>query len=95
VKESLKVNESKNGLIVDVFVKPNCSKFGLVVEGEELIVCSTEEPTKGKVNREIVKELTRLLGRRVQIVFGLTSRQKKILIENYRKKDIETFLSEQ
>ncbi len=88
----MKMNESKDSLIVDVFVKTNCAKFGLIVE-EDLVVCSTEEPTKGKVNKEIMKELTRLFGRRVQIISGLTSKQKKILIENYRKNDFETFLS--
>ena len=89
----MKVNESKGGLIVDIFVKPNCTRFGLKIDEEELTVCSTEEPTKGRVNREIVKELTKLLGHRVQIVSGLTSRQKKILVENYAKEDLEKFLS--
>lgn len=87
MKELLKVNESKNGLITVVFVKPNCAQFSLKMEGEELIVCSTEEPTKSKVNKEIVKELTRFFGHKVQIISGLTSRQKKILIENYGKQD--------
>jgi uncharacterized protein len=89
----LKTNETKDGLIIDVFVKPNCAQFSMKIEGDKLVVCSTEEPTKGKVNKEIVKELTRFFGKRVQIVSGLTSRQKRVLIEDYAKEDFSTFLS--
>ena len=92
MKYMVNVHEAKDGLLIDLFVKTNCTKFGLKIEGEELMVYSTEEPTKGKVNREIVKELTRLLKHQVQIVAGLTSRRKKILIENCGKKDFEMFL---
>jgi len=90
----LKINEFKNGLIINVFVRPNCPQFGLKVEGDELMVYSTEEPMKGRVNKELVRELTRIFGYRVQIVSGLTSRQKRILIENCRKKDFLALLSE-
>ena len=93
MKKLLKNSESKDGLIVDVFVKPNCGQFSLKIEGDELIVCSTEEPLKGKVNKEIVKELTRFFGHRVQIVSGLTSRQKRVLIENYTKEDFSALMS--
>jgi len=93
VKKLLKTSESKDGLIIDVFVKPNCAQFSLKIEEDELIVCSTEEPMKSKVNKEIVKELTRFFGHRVQIVSGLTSRQKRVLIENYTKEDFSALMS--
>src|SRR5512136_2486871 len=60
VHNGMKLVETKDGTIVEVFVKPNQPKFKITLEGEEVIVLSTQEPVKNKVNKEIIKELSKL-----------------------------------
>jgi len=88
----MSISETKDGVILTVYVKPNAPKFKLELDGNEIVVYSTEEPVKGKVNKEIIKELTKLFHKPVEIVFGFTSRQKKFLIKGVEKKEIENFL---
>lgn len=88
----MSVVETKDGATLTVFVKPNSQKFKVEVEGGEVVVYSTEEPVKGKVNKEIVKELGKLLGLRVEIVSGLTSKQKVLLFRGATKAQVEEHL---
>jgi uncharacterized protein (TIGR00251 family) len=84
--------ETKDGLILEVLVKPRCKTFRLVAEGDEITVFCRKEPVKGKVNKEITKELSKLFRKRVEIVSGFSSRQKKLLIRDAKKSDVEPVL---
>jgi uncharacterized protein (TIGR00251 family) len=88
----MNVKETKNGTIIEVFVKPNQPKFNVKIDGDEIIIFCTEEPFKGKVNKELVKELSKLFHAEIEIVSGLTSKQKRLLIKNMSKKQVETLL---
>ena len=88
----MSINETKDGVILTVFVKPNSPKFSVEIDGDEIVVHSTEEPVKGKVNKEIIKEFSKLFHAEVEIIFGLTSKQKKLLIKGIGKKEIQHFL---
>ena len=50
----MKLVETKGGTVFKVFVKPNQPKFKVTLEGEEVIVFSTQEPIRNKVNKEII-----------------------------------------
>jgi uncharacterized protein (TIGR00251 family) len=84
--------ETKDGATLTIFVKPNSPKFRIQVDGGEVVVYSTEEPVKGKVNKEIVKEAGKLLGFRVEIVSGLTSKQKVLFFKGVSKAEVESVL---
>jgi uncharacterized protein (TIGR00251 family) len=73
-------------------VKPNQPKFKITLEGDEIIVFSTEEPAKGKVNKEIVKELSKFFHKKIELVSGSTSRQKMLLITGLGKAEAEQIL---
>jgi uncharacterized protein (TIGR00251 family) len=88
----MSITETKDGVIITVFVKPNAPKFKIELDGNEIIVHSTEEPVKGKVNKEIIKEFTKLLHTKVEIVSGATSKQKKLRIKGVERKEIEDLL---
>jgi hypothetical protein len=88
----MKLTETKNGAIIEVFVKPNQPKFNIKIDGEEIIVSCTQEPVKGKVNKELIKELSKLFNAEVEMVSGFTSKQKRLLIKNLSKSDVEQFL---
>jgi len=89
--EMLKVS---GGVVVGVFVKPSSGQFQLKVEGDELVVLCRESPVKGRVNRELVKEFSRVFKRRVEIVAGLASRQKKVLIRDISMDEAKSILTE-
>jgi hypothetical protein len=88
----MRISEVEDGVILDVNVKPNSREFKIVVEGDEVVVLCTEKPVKGKVNKELLKEFSRLFHAKVELVSGFASRQKKLLIEGFGKSEVERIL---
>jgi hypothetical protein len=84
--------EVEDGVILDVNVKPNSREFKIVVEGDEIVVSCTEKPVKGKVNKELLKEFSRLFHNKVELVSGFTFRQKKLLVRGFGKSEVERIL---
>jgi len=88
----MSIIETKDGVILTIFVKPNSPSFKVDYHGEEIVVYSTEEPVKGKVNKEIIKELSKLLHTRVEFASGLTSKQKQLIVKSIDKLQVEQLL---
>jgi uncharacterized protein (TIGR00251 family) len=88
----MNLKETKNGVIIEVFVKPNQPKFNIKLDGDEIIVSCTEEPVKGKVNKELIKELSKLFRAEVEMISGFTSKQKRLLIKDISRSDVELHL---
>ena len=88
----MKAIQTKDGLILEVLVKPKRRAFGIIVEKDEIVVLCRREPAEGRVNKEIIKELSRLFHKRVELVSGFSSRQKKLLIKDSKKGDVELVL---
>jgi uncharacterized protein (TIGR00251 family) len=89
----MKITETKGGAVIEVFVKPKSPKFEVHVEGDEIIVRCTEEPVKGKVNKELLKALSKLFNTNVELISGATSRQKRLLLKGIVKSDVERLLN--
>jgi hypothetical protein len=88
----MNIIETKDGIMIEIFVKPNSPKFEVLLKGGEIVVRSAEKPEKGKVNKEIIKEFTKLFHKKAKIVTGLTSRQKKLFIAETSKSEAEKVL---
>jgi len=84
----MKLRKTAQGIMLDVYVKPNSKKFQIKTEDDELLVFCRETPVKGRVNRELIRELSRLFKRRVEIASGFSSRQKKILIREIEAEEV-------
>lgn len=84
--------QNKGNTVIEVFVKPHSVKFGITVENGEIVIRCTEEPEKGKVNREIIKALSKTFHTDVELISGATSRQKRLLIKNVEKSEVEDTL---
>ncbi len=80
-------------MLLDVHVKPRSGTFKTVIEGDDVVVYCSEEPQGGRVNRELVKELSRLFHKKVELVSGFTSKDKRLLVRNAAKSEIEQVLS--
>jgi uncharacterized protein (TIGR00251 family) len=91
----LRAVETKDGVLLDVHVKPKSSSFKIIVEGDDIIVYCSEEPQRGRVNRELVKELARLFHKKVALVSGFASKDKRLLVRNAAKSEVEQVLSRQ
>jgi uncharacterized protein (TIGR00251 family) len=88
----MSINETKDGILITVFVKPNSPEFKIELDGNEIIVYSTEEPEKGKVNKEIIKELSRFFKSKVEMISGFTSKQKQLIVKGMDKNQVEAIL---
>jgi uncharacterized protein (TIGR00251 family) len=88
----MSISETKDGVIITIFVKPNSTKFKIEFDGTEIVVHSTEEPVKGKVNKEILKELSKLLNAKVELASGAASRQKSLFVQGMGKSQAEKLL---
>jgi uncharacterized protein (TIGR00251 family) len=88
----MNIKDTKNGAVIEVFVKPKSAKFEVLLEGDEVVVRCTEEPVKGKVNKELLKALSKFFHTNVELVSGATSRQKALLIRGADKGSVEAAL---
>jgi uncharacterized protein (TIGR00251 family) len=88
----MKLTQTKDGTVIEVYVKPNSPKFGVSIEDGEIVVHCTQEPKKGKVNKEILKEFSKLFHCRVEITSGATSRKKRLLIKGIKKEEVKHLL---
>lgn len=89
----MKLQETAQGVVLDVHVKPKSKKFRVEVDGEEVVVSCREAPVKGKVNRELLKQLSRLFNRQVELVSGFTSQQKRFLISDIGAEEAHRILA--
>jgi len=91
----MSIKETKDGVLISIFVKPNSPKFKIELDGEEIVVYATEVPEKGKANKEILKEMTRFFGVKVELVAGATSKEKQLFLNGLTKQQAEKSLSKQ
>jgi uncharacterized protein (TIGR00251 family) len=91
--ESMKLQETKDGVFLDVHVKPSSKEFRLEFDEDELVVSCREAPVKGKVNKELLKQFSRLFGHNVELVSGFTSRQKRFLVSDIKAEDVNRILA--
>jgi hypothetical protein len=90
------VKESEDGILVDIDVSPKSGKFEITCYNEwrkAIEVKIKAVPQKGKANKEIIKEFSRLTGKPVEIVSGHKSHQKTIKIYEMNKNDFLDILS--
>jgi uncharacterized protein (TIGR00251 family) len=89
----MKLQETAQGVVLDVHVKPKSKKFRVEVDGNAVVVSCREAPVKGKVNRELLKQFSRLFGRKVELVSGFTSRQKRFLVSGIGAEEVKRILA--
>ncbi|MGQ9565395.1 MAG: DUF167 domain-containing protein [Candidatus Bathyarchaeales archaeon] len=85
----MNLTQIPKGTIIKIVVKPKSKKFEIKPDEETLIVFCQNAPEKGKVNKELIKDLSKLLKHQVKIVSGFSSREKIILVRDAKAEEIE------
>ncbi|MBT8171577.1 DUF167 domain-containing protein [Candidatus Bathyarchaeota archaeon] len=88
----MKLLETSRGVIFDVFVKPCANVFQIKIDDNKLVVWCHEAPRKGKVNKELLKKFSQIFGRKVELISGFTSTQKKLLVNDINSKEVNRIL---
>jgi uncharacterized protein (TIGR00251 family) len=89
----MKLHETSQGVILGVHVKPSSKEFRMELDDDTLIVTCREAPVKGKVNKELLKQFSRLFGHKVKLVSGITSRQKRFLVSDIKAEEVNRILA--
>lgn len=77
------IKTTPDGIIVTIEVSPNSDKFQITGYNKwrkTLEVKIKSPPTKGKANKELIKEFSTLSKKPVEIISGKKSRQKTLKI---------------
>jgi uncharacterized protein (TIGR00251 family) len=80
--KELLIDKAKSGTL-KVEIKPNAGRnevLGWVSENGAFRVSVKAQPKEGRANTELVKFLSRLLGKKVRIVSGHTSKRKVLKV---------------
>lgn len=88
----MRIQETEQGVILEVYVKPRSKEFKVEVDGDEVVVFCQKEPFKGKANRELVKQFSRLFHKEVELVSGFHSRLKRLSVKDVQKSEAEHVL---
>ncbi|MEA2090228.1 MAG: DUF167 domain-containing protein [Thermoproteota archaeon] len=85
--------QTVEGTILGIRVKLKAEKFS-VKQNHEIVVFCRAPPKKGKANKEIVKNLKKIFHKKVEIVSGLKSKNKTILIRNCKLEEAKKILEQ-
>lgn len=88
----MSISETKEGVIIKIYVKPNSPKFKIERDSEAIVVYCTEKPVKGQVNKKIIKEFTKLLHSKIEFASGFTSKEKQLFVKGINKSQAEQLL---
>lgn len=86
----LKVRESKNGIIVAAYVRPNAKKNSISLS-DSIEIETTAPPDQNKANSMVIELISKLFSipkSSVQIIRGNRSRLKEILLVGVTKEQL-------
>jgi uncharacterized protein (TIGR00251 family) len=94
----IQVSEHPEGCILLIRAQPGARRVGIQGEvGGALKVAVSASPDKGKANQAIMEVLQKILGLKnsqIQLIGGFTNRQKKVLIRDLSKTQLESKIAE-
>lgn len=89
----IEITEHADGCILPVHAQPGARKAGIVGEhAGALKVAVTAPPQDGRANKALAELLAKVLNLKrsqMQLVSGHTSREKRFLVQDVRKADLE------
>ena len=89
----MEIQETPEGLIVTVKVRPNSGGFRLTKKRDDIVLELASPAREGRANQELLSELPRLLRCEVRIIGGLSSRKKLLLLRGITERELEAVLA--
>ena len=68
-------------MMLEIFVIPNSKKFKIENKKGRIKIYVKSEPENNMANHELIKELSRLTGKPVQLLSGVRSKLKRIEVD--------------
>lgn len=81
--------------ILNIYVKPRSSFNGFKIEENILTFYTSKSPSKGRVNEELIRKLSKALkisSQNIVIIRGFKAREKVVKIVDMDERNIEYFL---
>ena len=89
----IKLVDTAEGVVVSVWAQPRAKRDRIVGEFNGCLkIAVTAPPEGGRANEAIAEVLAEALGLRtsaVQVIGGLTSRQKQVLVKGAKRETVE------
>ena len=89
----MKMSEVSRGVVLEVYIKPGADFFQIKIEDNKRIMWCHERPVKGKVNKKLLKQFSRIFDRKIELISGFSSTQKKILINSINLNEVIRILN--
>ena len=86
------IQETGDGLILSVKVRPNSAGLALYKKDDDVILELASPPREGRANQEIMSGLPKLLRCEVRILRGTQSKRKLLLLKGISVEELEAFL---
>lgn len=90
--KKMEILKVKDGILMEVHVKPQSKNFKIKADNTLIVFC-TQSPVKGKANRELIRGLSKIFGKKVEIVSGYQSKRKRILVKDIMEKEMREILT--
>jgi len=88
------LRETKDGVVLDVLVKPNSKRDSISVEGDLVVIETREKAEQGRANISALKQISKAFGVSATsaiILRGKSDRSKTVLIRGAGRDDFEKF----
>ena len=89
----MKIKETDEGVILEVFVKPKSKTSRIEVTNMEVQFFCKKPPYKGRANKELIKVFSNLFRVEVKLIYGATTNQKKLLLKGVKKVRLEKIIN--
>ncbi len=91
------IRETKEGLVLDIYVQPGAKKTAIIGEHDgRLKISVNQPPEKGRANEavlELLSQVLRIAKSNVAILRGHTSRQKIVVLSGCDAKFVKEFVA--
>ena len=88
----MEVQKYGNSVLFMIRVNPSSGRFMIHEKDGKLLVDVKNKPEKGMVNREVMVNIGKILGKDIEIIKGHKSRDKVIMIKDVSKEEIKKML---
>ncbi len=86
------INETKDGILVNIKISPNSKKNEIIKDGDIIKIKITAQPIDGKANKAVIEFLSKnfkIPKTSIKIVKGETSKEKTILFSTSEEEKVK------